>query len=185
MRIAALISFIVALPLLADPSHRIRTVSGTGVHYFTTSIVHSTTPTATGMIQRSTDIVELTGDLTGRILYHPVSVFDFVKQTLVNTGHQVFSGTILGSEPVLLFDDRFRFDVDLATGATTGRVYLLDRLAGPWIRCVLVVVGAVLTAEGNAAIHYTGNCTSSSWSASMYQSHPSQSRPVMADTARQ
>ena len=52
-------------------------VSGTGVHLFSTAIIHSQTPTETGLIQRSTDIVELDGDLRGRVLYHPVSVFDF------------------------------------------------------------------------------------------------------------
>jgi hypothetical protein len=41
------------------------------VHYFTTAMIHSQTPTATGMIQRSTDIIELSGDLKGRVLYHP------------------------------------------------------------------------------------------------------------------
>ena len=56
-----------------DQQARPRTVSGRAVHYFTTAIIHSQTPTATGMIQRSTDIIELTGDLRGRVLYHPTS----------------------------------------------------------------------------------------------------------------
>ena len=133
-------------------------VSGTGVHHFTTAIVHGSEPTATGMIQTSTDTVDLTGDLTGRILYHPVSVFDFQTGTLVNTGHQVFSGTVLGSEPVLIGDDTFRFEVDLATGATTGTVHLDRVLAGPAIRCHLEVVGTGMTAEGNATFAYTGLC---------------------------
>jgi hypothetical protein len=76
------------------------------------ALVHSSTPTATGLIQRSTETVDLTGDLTGRILYHPTSVIDFSTQTVVNSGHQVFSGTVLGSEPVLLHDDTFRFEID-------------------------------------------------------------------------
>ena len=44
------------------------------------------------MIQKSTETVELTGDLKGRVLYHVTSVFDFVQGTLVNTGDQVYLG---------------------------------------------------------------------------------------------
>lgn len=133
-------------------------VEGTGVHYLTTAIVHSQTPTDTGMIQRSTETVELDGDLVGRILYHPVSVFDFVENTLVNTGNQVFSGTVLGSEPVLLHDDRFRFDVDLTTGETIGRVRLRDHIEGPRIRCRLDVVETGQTPEGDLTVAYFGRC---------------------------
>ena len=134
-------------------------VAGTGVHYFTSAIVHSSEPTETGMIQRSTETVELTGDLVGRILYHPVSVFDFNQNTLVNTGSQVFSGTVLGSDPVLIHDDEFRFEVDLATGETIGEVHLVDRIAGPRIRCHLEVVGTgQMTPEGDAIVDYTGEC---------------------------
>ena len=138
-----------------------RSVSGSAVHFFTTAIVHSQTPTETGMIQRSTDIIELSGDLKGRVLYHPISVFDFAKGTLVNTGHQVFSGTVLGSAPVLLHDDEFRFEVDLNTGGLeSGEVHLSDRIAGPKIRCDLVVVGAgAKTPEGNGIVDYRGTCT--------------------------
>jgi len=138
-----------------------RSVSGSAVHFFTTAIVHSQTPTDTGMIQRSTDIIELTGDLKGRVLYHPTSVFDFVKGTLVNTGNQVFSGTVLGSAPVLLHDDEFRFEVDLNTGGLeSGEVHLSDRIAGPKIRCDLVAVGTgAKTPEGNSIVDYTGTCT--------------------------
>jgi hypothetical protein len=135
-------------------------VSGGGVHMFTTAIVHSQQPTPTGLVQRSTDIVELSGDLKGRILYHPVSVFDFVNGTLVNTGHQVFSGTILGSAPVMLHDDEFRFEANLATGAVSGEVHLADRLAGPKIRCDLDVTGTgAKTADGDGIVAYTGQCT--------------------------
>lgn len=138
-----------------------RAVSGKAVHYFTTAIIHSETPTPTGKVQRSTDIVELSGDLTGRVLYHPITVIDTVKGTLVNTGSQVFSGTVLGSEPVLLHDDRFRFEVDLKPGGKeSGVVHLSNRLAGPMVRCDLVVVGAgARTAEGNAIVDYRGTCT--------------------------
>ena len=140
---------------------RTRAVSGRAVHYFTTAMIHSQTPTATGMIQRSTDIIELSGDLKGRVLYHPTSVFDFVKGTLVNTGNQVFSGTVLGSAPVLLHDDEFRFEVDLNTGGLeSGEVHLTDRIAGPKIRCDLVAVGVgEKTPEGDAIVDYSGTCT--------------------------
>ena len=138
-----------------------RSVSGKAVHYFTTAMIHSETPTPTGKIQRSTDLVELTGDLKGRVLYHPTTVIDTVKGTLVNTGNQVFSGTVLGSEPVLLHDDTFRFEVDLNTGGMeSGEIHLSDSLAGPKIRCDLVAVGAgAKTADGNGIVDYRGTCT--------------------------
>jgi hypothetical protein len=137
-------------------------VEGTGIHHFTSAVVHSQEQTPTGMIQRSTDIVSLSGDLNGRILYHPTSVFDFTNNTLVNTGTQVFSGTVLGSDPVILHDDRFRFEVDLATGATTGQVHL-SRAAdaphpGSWYDCDLEVTGRGQTADGDATFDYTGTC---------------------------
>lgn len=142
----------------SDNGYRWVPVSGTGTHYFTTAMIHSQEPTPTGQIQRSTDIVELEGDLVGRVLYHPVSEFDFAAGTLVNTGHQVFSGTILGSEPVLLLDDEFRFDVNLVTGETTGKILLNQTLAGPKIRCELTVEGTGSTDGGDATIGYTGEC---------------------------
>jgi len=123
-------------------------------------MIHSKELTDSGMIQRSTDIVELSGDLKGRVLYHPTSVFDFVKGTLVNTGHQVFSGTILGSAPVMIHDDGFRFEVNLNTGTESGEVHLSDRIAGPKVRCDLVIVGTgTKTAEGNPIVDYSGTCT--------------------------
>jgi hypothetical protein len=138
-------------------------VSGSAVHFFTTAIVHSQQPTETGMVQRSTDIIRLTGDLSGYILYHPTSTFDFAAGTLANTGVQFFAGTILGSDPVVLHDDAFRFDVDLATGATTGEVYLARSNDAPnrggWYACDLVVVGTGLTPEGDAMVDYSGECT--------------------------
>ena len=138
-----------------------RSVSGKAVHHFTTAIIHSETPTPTGKIQRSTDIIELSGDLRGRVLYHPTSVIDTVKGTLVNTGNQVFSGTVLGSEPVLLHDDKYRFQVDLKTGGMeSGEVHLSNSLAGPKVRCDLVAVGAgEKTPEGDGIVDYRGTCT--------------------------
>lgn len=139
-------------------------VSGTGVHYFSSAVEHSQEPTPTGMIQRSTDIVELRGDLNGLILYQPTSVFDFVNGTLVNTGTQVFSGTVLGSDPVILHDDQFRFEVDLDTGATTGQVHLSRAKDAPhpgsWYDCDLDVTGTGMTPAGDATFDYTGTCTS-------------------------
>ncbi len=138
--------------------HQWTPVSGTGVHYFSTARVHSKEDTATGFIQRSTDIIELAGDLKGTVIYHPVSVFDLAAGTLVNTGHQVFSGTVLGSSPVMIYDNEFRFDVNLNTGETTGKVYLSRPLAGPDIQCELDAVGTGSTPEGDAEVAYTGRC---------------------------
>lgn len=144
-----------------EPHSVTRPVSGTAVHYFTTSMIHSATPTAVGKVQRSTDIIELSGDLKGRVLYQPTTVIDTVKGILVNTGNQVFSGTVLGSEPVLIHDDQFRFEVNLKTaGMESGEVHLANRLAGPKVRCDLVVVGTgAKTPEGNGLVDYRGTCT--------------------------
>lgn len=133
-------------------------VSGSGIHYLSTADIHSVIPTEVGMIQRSTDIVELDGDLRGRLIYQPVSVFDFVAGTLTNTGNQVFSGTVLGSDPVLVHDDEFRFDVNLLTGETVGLVHLNHRLAGPKTRCELEVIGSGMTDTQDALVVYTGRC---------------------------
>jgi hypothetical protein len=46
--------------------------------------------------------VELRGDLNGKVLYHVTTELDYTKGTLVKTGDQVFSGTIVGSEPVMI-----------------------------------------------------------------------------------
>lgn len=135
-----------------------RPVSGTGVHFVNTAIIHSREQTAIGVIQRSTETVDLTGDLTGRILYQPTTVVDFSTGTLTNTGRQVFSGTVLGSAPVLLYDDEFRFEVDLNTGAARGRVSLTDNIAGPKIRCELEIIATGRTAEDNITADYHGYC---------------------------
>ena len=115
-------------------------------------------PTPTGMVQRSTQTVELTGDLVGRVLYHVTSRFDFVAGTLVNSGEQVFSGTIAGSEPVLLYDDEFRFEANLVTGEEHGQVFLLDSLAGPKAACTLEVTGTGPDPSGNPTASYSGEC---------------------------
>ena len=93
------------------------------------------------------------------MLYHPTTVIDFATNTLTNTGHQVFSGTILGSEPVLIADDSFFFNVDMSPGgATTGTAFLSDRIAGPRARCVIQIVGTGMTAEGDGLAEYSGRC---------------------------
>ena len=92
------------------------------------------------------------------MLYHVTTVVDSLNGTLVNTGDQVYSGTIAGSAPVLIHDNRFRFDVNLKTGRETGRVYLFDHIAGPRVQCTLDVVGTGLNAEGNPTFTYTGRC---------------------------
>jgi hypothetical protein len=133
-------------------------VSGSGTDFLTGAIVHSERATPAGKIVRSTESVELEGDLKGRILYHVTSEFDFVQMTLVNTGHQVYSGTVAGSEPVLLFDDEFRFDVNLASGEEQGKVFLVTSLAGPKVRCTLDVTGTGMNADGNPTFTYAGAC---------------------------
>lgn len=133
-------------------------VSGTGTDLLNGAVVHSKKPTPTGIIQRGTEIVELSGDLSGKILYHVTTVIDNQKGTLTNTGDQVFSGTIAGSEPVMIHDSRFRFEVNLASGAEGGSVYLFDHIAGPRVRCELKVTGTGKTADGNPKFSYTGNC---------------------------
>jgi hypothetical protein len=143
---------------IGAPAARTVRVTGSGVDLLDGAIVHSKETTPTGMIQQSTETVELTGDLQGRVLYHVTSVFDFAQGTLTNTGHQVFSGTIAKSEPVMIHDDQFHFDVDLATGAETGLVYLFDRIAGPKVRCTLQVVGTGRNSAGNPTFDYAGEC---------------------------
>ena len=134
-------------------------VAGTGFDDLTNAIVHWQKPTPTGSIQQSTEIVELFGDLRGRVLYHVTTVIDSVNGTLVNTGDQVYSGTIAGSMPVMIHDDQFRFEVDLATGKDTGQVFLFNHIAGPKVRCSLEGTGTGLNAGGNPTFTYSGECT--------------------------
>lgn len=133
-------------------------VSGTAIHYFDNSILHAEEETARGTRSYVTETVELSGDLNGRTLYQPVTNVFLDEGTLVNRGNQVFSGTVLGIGPVMLHDDAFRFETDLATGATVGRVFLSNRIAGPMVRCRLDIVGTGMTPEGNALAEYSGRC---------------------------
>ncbi len=133
-------------------------VAGTGTDLLNGTIVHSKKQTPNGMIQQSTETVELKGDLIGRVLYNVTSTFDFANDTLVNTGDQVFSGTVAGSDPVMIHDGKFRFDVNLKTGADTGLVYLVDHIAGPKVQCTLQVEGTGKDADANPTFKYTGHC---------------------------
>lgn len=148
-----------ASPVAVGHSARTIQVAGTGVDRLDTAIVHSKEPTVDGMIQRRTETVDLAGDLNGRVLYHVTSVFDFVQGTLVNTGDQVYSGTIAGSSPTLIHDDQFHFEVNLSTGNERGKVYLLDHIAGAKVKCRLDVVGTGTNAAGNPTFTYSGACT--------------------------
>ena len=134
-------------------------VAGTGYDDLNNAIVHWQKPTPAGLIQQSTEIVDLYGDLRGRVLYHVTTVVDVVNGTLVNTGEQVYSGTIAGSAPVMIHDDQFRFEVNLITGQETGQVFLFNHIAGPKVRCALDVVGTGLNADGNPTFTYSGECT--------------------------
>jgi hypothetical protein len=144
------------------PLNRNVPVTGSGTDLLNGTVVYSKKPTPTGMIQKGTEIIELNGDLTGKILYHVTTVIDNQKGTLTNRGDQVFSGTILGSEPVMLHDSRFHFQVNLATGADSGSVYLDDHIAGPRVKCELKVTGTGKAADGNPTFNYTGTCRFSS-----------------------
>jgi hypothetical protein len=161
---AALLMAGVASPAIADDdddcdaASRWVQVSGTAIHYFTNVIEHSERPTKNGVVKRTTETIDLDGDLVGRVLYQPRSRINYNAGTLVNTGRQVFSGTVLGSKPVLLFDDEFRFDVDFFNGTTVGKVFLNDRIAGPRINCELDIIGTGVTAEGNGLASYSGRC---------------------------
>jgi hypothetical protein len=160
--ITSLASHALALAVLASPPGHDGTstvkVAGSGVDLLNTAIVHSKQTTPTGMIQQSTESVDLVGDLKGRVLYHVTSVFDFVRGTLVNTGDQVYSGTIAGSAPVMIHDHQFHFEANLVTGQEHGTVYLFDHIAGPKVRCTLDVVGTGLNTDGNPTFDYTGEC---------------------------
>jgi hypothetical protein len=149
---------LLTLPTPASAANRAVRVSGSGIDMANGVIVHSKTPTATGSVEYSTETVELSGDLHGRVLCLVTTVVDSARGTLVNTGQQVYSGTIAGSQPVMLHDSRFRFEVKLATGAAHGSVYLVDHIAGPKVTCTLQVVDTGKNPDGNPTFNYTGDC---------------------------
>lgn len=147
--------------LFSEEQNTTRTVhiTGDGTDELSRAIVHSKQQTPTGYTERSTTTVELNGDLRGLVLYQVTTIVDLKKNTLINTGDQVFSGTIAGSEPVMLHDSKFRFDEDLASGNSVGSVYLLEHIAGPRVRCILKVKGTGKDTQGNPTFTYTGECT--------------------------
>ena len=138
-------------------------VSGSGVDFASDAIVHSEESTPNGVIRRLIEIVKLSGDLSGYVLYQPTQKFDYVNNTLRVTGTNVFSGTIAGSDPVILRSDESSFEVDLATGEETGHVHLTRSNDAPdkgqWFDCDLVVVGTGATPEGNPTFDFSGTCT--------------------------
>lgn len=150
-----------AAPTDAPGQTRTTEVSGTGVHRFADAVVHQEATPENGFVQRSTDVVELRGGLVGTLLYHVTSVIDPGAGTLTNTGQQWFSGRVLGSEPVVLHDDRFEFVVQLADGATVGRVFLRRSADAPQDAihaCDLDIVGTGRNESGDATFTYTGVC---------------------------
>lgn len=139
-------------------------VAGGVVYYLSQEVVHSQQPTTNGLIQLSTVMVRLTGDLDGWVLFQPVGTFDFAAQTLVNTGgKQVFSGTVKGLGPVMLHDADFVFDLDLTDGSFVGDVSLgrsKDSPGSGWFECHLTVIGTgAVTPEGDTLSDYTGECS--------------------------
>jgi hypothetical protein len=137
-------------------------VSGSAVDFASEAIIHSQESTPTGIIQKATEIVQLSGDLSGYGLYQTTREFDFVNSSLVITGENLFSGTITGSDPVILRSVESRFEVDLATGEEVGHVHLTRSNDAPnkgsWYECDLVIVGTGQTPEGNFTSDYSGQC---------------------------
>ena len=135
-------------------------VSGTAIHDFNTVILHREKTRPNGVKKTvTTETIDLSGDLEGRVLYQPVGVLNEARGTLVNTGRQVFSGTILGSRPVMLFDDEFRFEVNFFLQQVRGEVYLSERLSGPRIACELEIIGGDQPPVDNRTFStYSGFC---------------------------
>jgi hypothetical protein len=136
-------------------------VAGNAVLLSDTMVVHSSEPTASGLIERSTSVVKLTGDVSGLVLFHATTEIDFFTSTLVNTGTQLFSGTIAGSDPVILHDDQFVFVVNLATGDIFGDAPFDRSKDAPhrsyWYECNLYIVG-VSTPNADDVSEYSGEC---------------------------
>ena len=155
---ALCIAFVHPRALALGPSQRTLHVSGHGVDRMDGAIVHSEQQTPAGLTRISTAVVELEGDLHGRVLYQVTTRIDSARGKLSNTGRQVYSGTIAGSEPVMLYDDSFIFEANLATGSEHGQVYLVHHLGGPAVRCVLEVSGTGKDGNDNPTFTYRGDC---------------------------
>ncbi len=134
-------------------------VKGTGTDFLNGEIVHLKSTTPTGEMRKSTGISELRGDLNGKILYQLTAELDYTRGTLVKTGDQVFSGTVMGSEPLMIHDSKFRYEINLTTGALSGALYLFDRIVGPTVECELQIIGTGVNADGNRTFSYVGTCT--------------------------
>ena len=67
-------------------------------------------------------------------------------------------GSIVGSDPVMLRDSKFRFQANLKTGEVSGDVFLLNHLAGPELpaRCTW---SEPVRMRMESTFRYTGNCT--------------------------
>ena len=143
-------------------SEKTVSVSGSGIDIASEAIIHSELTTPTGMIRMLTEIVELTGDVNGKVLYQATQEFDFAANTLVVTGENVFSGTIAGSDPVILRSDESRFEVDLATGEETGGApHSQQRCPGQGILVRLRPPGRRNRPDtgGKPTFDYSGTCT--------------------------
>jgi hypothetical protein len=150
--------FVLAWGAQAANTQRTVQVQGSGVDRADSAVVHAEQQDASGLTRTATEIVELEGDLHGRVLYQVTTRVDAARHQLTNTGRQVYSGTVAGSGPVLLYDDQFVFRVDLTTGAEQGAVYLVHHLGGPAVRCELAVRGNGHDDAGNPTFTYNGQC---------------------------
>ncbi|HUL18471.1 MAG TPA: hypothetical protein VLV29_04320 [Steroidobacteraceae bacterium] len=144
--------------LAVGPAQRTIHVTGRGVDRMDGALVHSEQQTPAGLTRISTAVVELEGDLHGRVLYQVTTRIDSARRKLTNTGRQVYSGTIAGSGPVMLYDDSFVFEANLASGSEHGQVHLVRHLGSPAARCELQVSGTGKDAQGNPMFTYEGDC---------------------------
>ena len=134
-------------------------VSGTGIHDFGTKLSHRYKETPKKIREISTETIDLSGDLEGRVLYQPKGITTKAEGKLVNTGYQVFSGTVKGSRPVMLFDDEYRFEVNFFTGEVRGKVYLSKSLSGPRMSCEIDIVNSnIPPADNKTFSNYSGVC---------------------------
>jgi hypothetical protein len=155
---ALCVAIVHPLALAVGTSQHTIHVAGHGVDRMDGALVHSEQKTPAGLTRVSTAVVELEGDLDGRVLYQVTTRIDSALGKLTNTGRQVYSGTIAGSEPVMLYDDSFVFEANLATGSEHGQVYLVRHLGGPAVRCLLEVSGTGKDAHDNPTFTYAGDC---------------------------
>ena len=91
-----------------------------------------------------------------------MEVFELHFRQVGFTPHAVHdlhpAGTVLGQGPVLLHDNLFRVDVNLVTRDTIGKMFLVNRIDGPVVDCVIEIVGTGLSGERNGLADYSGRC---------------------------